>query len=156
MLNRRLSKAILFKVAYTLLTVLCLPSLAHATTCCFDCNGGNDGNAATTPSAAWKTSPSVNAKQFAPGDSLLFITECTWTGTLHPGSSGTNGITITINQADTGSMPHIGGGGTTEAVLRGKRIANRQFIATANSSGEVGITFTSGANNALISGIEID
>ena len=100
-----------------LLTALCLPALAGATTYYVDCNGGNDGNAGTSPTAAWKTLSPVNAKQFAPGDSLLLISGCTWTGTLQPRGSGTNGSTITIDQYGTGAMPHVEGGGATEAVL---------------------------------------
>jgi hypothetical protein len=36
---------------------------------------------------------------------------------LHPGGSGTNGNTITINEYGTGSMPQIEGAGATEALL---------------------------------------
>jgi malectin (di-glucose binding ER protein)/fibronectin type III domain protein len=139
MLNRRPGKGTLSYFAYTLLTVLCLSPLAHATTYYVDCNGGNDGSAGTSPSAAWKTLTPVNAKQFAPGDSLSFITGCTWTGTLHPGGSGTNGNTITINEYGTGSMPHIEGGGATEAVfLSGQEywdINNLEVSNQASSSG---------------------
>ena len=162
MLNRRPSKAILFKVAYTLLTVLCLSSLAHATTYYVDCNGGNDGNAGTTPSAAWKTLTPVNAKQFAPGDSLLFITGCTWTGTLHPGGSGTNGNTITINQFGTGSMPHIEGGGATEAVLLSGQeywdINNLEVSNQASTSGTrrgVRVVATGVSNHIHLTGLNV-
>src|SRR5260370_17777575 len=102
---------------YALLAVLCLAPVARATTYYVDCNSGNDGNPGTSQSAAWQTLAPVNAKQFAPGDSVLFITGCTWTGTLNPGGSGTNGNTITINEYGTGPMPHIEGGGATQAVL---------------------------------------
>jgi hypothetical protein len=118
MLNRRPGTGTLSCFAYTLLTVLCLSPLAHAATYYVDCNAGNDGNAGTSSSAAWKTLTPVNAKVFAPGDSLLLIMGCTWTGTLQPGGSGANGNTITINEYGTPStMPHIEGGGATEAVL---------------------------------------
>jgi len=120
MLDHRPSESTLPYVVhfvYALLAVLCLPSLASATTYYVDCNAGNDGNGGTSPTAAWKSLSPVNAKVFAPGDSLLLITGCTWTGTLQPGGSGTNGNTITINEYGTGAMPHIEGGGATEAVL---------------------------------------
>jgi Malectin domain/Fibronectin type III domain len=117
MLNRRPSTGTLSYLAYTLLTVLCLSPLAHAVTYYVDCNAGNDGNAGTSPTAAWKSLTPVNAKVFSPGDSLLFITGCSWTGTLHPGGSGTSGNTITINEYGTGSMPQIEGAGATEALL---------------------------------------
>jgi Malectin domain/Fibronectin type III domain len=118
MLNRRLNQGKLLYFAYTLLIVLCLSSLAHATTYYVDCNAGSDTNAGTSAAAAWKSLTPVNAKVFAPGDSLLMIMGCTWTGTLHPGGSGTNGNTITINEYGSAStMPHIEGGGATEAVL---------------------------------------
>src|SRR5260370_27813994 len=102
---------------YALLAVLCLSPVARATTYYVDCNSGNDGTPGTSQSAAWQTLAPVNAKQFAPGDSVLVITGCTWTGTLNAGGSGTNGNTITINEYGTGPMPHIEGGGATQAVL---------------------------------------
>jgi hypothetical protein len=115
MLNRSLSY--LAQFAYAVLAVLCLSQVAGATTYFVDCNGGNDGNTGTSQSTAWKTLTPVNAKQFAPGDSISFIAGCTWTGTLSPHGSGANGNTITIDEYGTGALPHIEGGGATEAVL---------------------------------------
>ena len=115
MVNRNL--AYFAQFVYALLAVLCLSPVAGATPYFVDCNGGNDGNAGTSQSTAWKTLTPVNAKQFAPGDSISFIAGCTWTGTLNPHGSGTNGNTITIDEYGTGALPHIEGGGATEAVL---------------------------------------
>ena len=142
-LNRRPRKSALWYFAHFVLAslgVLFLSSQAGATTYYVDCNGGSDGNEGTSPAAAWKTLAPVNAKQFAPGDSLLLIMGCTWTGTLQPGGSGTNGNTITINEYGTAStMPHIEGGGATEAVLLSGQqywdINNLEVSNQASSSG---------------------
>ena len=118
MLNRSRSNLSYFaQFICALLAVLCLSPLAGATSYFVDCNGGNDGNPGTSQSTAWKTLAPVNAKQFAPGDSISFIAGCSWTGTLHPGGSGAIGNTITIDEYGTGALPHISGGGATEAVL---------------------------------------
>ena len=143
MLRHEPSKSTLSYFAHfasAFLTVLCLSVFAGATTYYVDCNGGNDGNAGTSPTAAWKTLTPVNAKTFAAGDSLLLITGCTWTGTLHPGGSGANGNTITINKYGTASsLPHIEGGGATEAVfLSGQQywdINNLEVSNQASTSG---------------------
>ena len=143
MLNLKLSEntlSCLVRYVHAFIVVLCLSAFAGATTYYVDCNGGSDGNAGTSPSAAWKTLSPVNAKQFAPGDSILFITGCTWTGTLHPGGSGASGNTITIDKYGTGSsMPHIEGGGATEAVfLSGQQywdINNLEVSNQASTSG---------------------
>jgi fibronectin type 3 domain-containing protein len=163
MLNRRESILSYFvKFVYALLAVVCLSPVAGATTYYVDCNGGNDGNAGTSQSAAWRTLTPVNAKQFAAGDSILFITGCTWTGTLHPGGSGTNGNTITIDEYGTGAMPHIDGGGATAAVsLSGQQYWDINNLEVSNSASTAGlrrgvlVTTTTVSNHIHLVGLNI-
>jgi len=111
---------------------------------------------------AWKTLAPVNAKQFAPGDSISFIAGCTWTGTLHPGGSGTNGSTITIDEYGTGAMPHIEGGGATQAVLLSGQqywdINNLEVSNMASTSGTrrgVRVIATSVAHHIHLVGLNV-
>src|SRR5579859_827793 len=150
------------KFIYALLAVLLLSPVAGATTYYVDCNGGNDGNAGTSQSAAWQTLTPVNAKQFAPGDSILFITGCTWTGTLHPGGSGTNGNTITIDEYGTGALPHIDGGGATEAVLlSGQQYWDINNLEVSNAASTAGtrrgvlVTTTGVSNHIHLVGLNV-
>jgi hypothetical protein len=105
------------RISLFMLALFFIPSLLSATTFYLDCNGGNDGNAGTTPSTAWKSLAKANATTFAPGDSLLLFTGCSWTGTLHPGGSGTAANVITLDQFGTGAMPRIDGGAAVTATV---------------------------------------
>ncbi|HTC95451.1 MAG TPA: hypothetical protein VK699_18540 [Terriglobales bacterium] len=147
---------------YALLAVLCLSPVAGATSYFVDCNGGSDGNPGTSQSAAWQTLAPVNATQFAPGDSILFLAGCTWTGTLHPGGSGTNGNTITIDKYGTGALPHIDGGGATEAVLlSGQQYWDINNLEVSNSAATAGtrrgvlVTTTGVSNHIHLVGLNV-
>jgi hypothetical protein len=48
------------------------PISAHAYTYYVDAVSGNDNNAGTSMSSAWKTVSKVNSRTFGPGDSILF------------------------------------------------------------------------------------
>src|SRR5260370_10763767 len=100
-----------------MLALFFIPSLLSATTFYLDCNGGNDGNSGTSPSTAWKALAKANAPAFPPGDSLLLFTGCSWTGTLHPGGSGTAANVITLDQFGTGAKPRIDGGAVVTATV---------------------------------------
>lgn len=93
-----------------LAALLCLvtPSLAAppppaqaAGTTYYVSSTGNDANAGTSPTAAWRTLAKVNASTFGPGTSIAFAGGQTFTGCLSfspanvPGSSATNPFTLT-------------------------------------------------------------
>jgi len=105
------------RISLCMLALFFIPSLLSATTFYLDCNGGNDGNSGTSPSTAWKSLAKANATTFAPGDSLLLFTGCSWTGTLHPGGSGTAANVITLDQFGTGAKPRIDGGAVVTATV---------------------------------------
>ncbi|HEY9258002.1 DUF7594 domain-containing protein [Chitinophaga sp.] len=72
---------------------------------------GNDTNAGTSTTAAWKTIAKVNTITFAPGDQILFKSGGVWNDTLHPKGSGSAGAPITIDKYNGTTLPVINGGG---------------------------------------------
>ena len=52
-------------------------------------NGGNDGGDGLTHDTAWQSLAKVNARQFSPGDDVLFLEGNTWAGQLRVNWSGT-------------------------------------------------------------------
>lgn len=72
---------------------------------------GNDNNAGTSTTTAWKTLEKVNATTFGPGDRILFKSGGVWTGSLQPKGSGAPGGLIAIDKYDGDARPVINGGG---------------------------------------------
>jgi hypothetical protein len=96
----------------------------HAATYYVDSAGGNDENIGTSTNAAWQSLAKVNATTFQPGDSILFIADGSWTGTLSPLGSGATNNPITISSYGTNSaLPLINGNGNTCAVA----LTNQSF-----------------------------
>lgn len=84
------------------------PSTAQAagTTYYVHCSAGNDANAGTTQSTAWRSVARANKAPLKPGDSLLFARGCTWTGTrLNAAWNGTASAPITIGAYGSGNRP---------------------------------------------------
>ena len=91
---------------------------------------GNDANDGKTPATAWATISKINSSTFAPGDSILFETGGSWTGTtLVITSSGTAAAPIVISSYGTGSMPLISG---NSKVSKGIDILNKSYISIEN------------------------
>jgi hypothetical protein len=94
------------------------PADSRATVYYVDSRNGDDGNAGTTPEAAWKTLGKLNATTFQPGDGILLKSSSVWRGQLWPKGSGTEGRPITVGMYGGGVKPVINGGGLFEdAVL---------------------------------------
>lgn len=75
-----------------------------------DSDGGNDGNAGTSPGTAWATLEKVNSTEFQPGDKILFQKGDVWTGQLSPKGSGTKENPIMIGDyGESESRPLIQG-----------------------------------------------
>jgi len=83
-----------------------------------DASGGDDANAGTAPTGAWRTLNRVNATVFAPGDTLHLRRGGVWFGQLKPQGSGAPGNPIVIRDYGVGNRPLIDGNGQTgEAVV---------------------------------------
>lgn len=72
---------------------------------------GNDSNAGTSDSNAWKTIAKVNTMTFSPGDQILFKSGGVWNDTLRPKGSGSAGQPIIIDKYGGEARPVINGGG---------------------------------------------
>lgn len=97
--------------------LLALPLCACAADYYVDGTAGGDANAGTSPAAAWRTLAKVNATVFQPGDRILLRSGGSWTGTLHPQGSGSEGRSIVIDRYAEGAPPAIHGNGAEAALL---------------------------------------
>jgi hypothetical protein len=90
-----------------------------------DSAAGSDGNAGTSPAAAWQSLAKANATTLQPGGALCFKAGGSWTGQLAPKGSGSAAAPIVIDQYGTGARPRIAGGaGVLETVL----LLNVQYV----------------------------
>ena len=87
----------------SLILLLGLAGMVQATTY-YVSPSGNDNNAGTSTSTAWKTIAKVNSRTFAPGDSILFQGGQTFTGGIDFDASdaGTAANPITVGSYGTG------------------------------------------------------
>lgn len=74
-----------------------------------DATGGNDSNAGTATTQAWKTINKVNRGSFSPGDNILFKRGETWREQLTVPSNGSAGSPITFGAYGSGMNPLING-----------------------------------------------
>jgi hypothetical protein len=79
-----------------------------------DCSAATNGNG--TQASPWNNLATVNARTFAPGDSLLFKRGTTCTGFFSFSSAGTSSSRITIGAYGTGALPIIDGNFSQAAV----------------------------------------
>ena len=104
-----------------------------ATTFYVDSTKGDDANAGTSPTAAWRTLDAANRKVLEPGDELRFSAGGAWRGVLAPQGKGDAGNPVRIGAYGDGKRPRIEG---TEpdavrlqnfphVVLEGLEITNR-------------------------------
>jgi hypothetical protein len=84
---------------------------------------GSDANSGSAPMAAWQSLAKVNATTFQPGDSILFKSGGTWTGTLQPQGSGNGTAQITLGAYGTGAKPRIDAAGGYAAI----NLDNQQY-----------------------------
>lgn len=70
---------------------------------------GNDANAGTSPTQAWRTIAKVNSWPFKPGDVIYFKAGGLWRETLNPGTGGAAGAPITFTAYGAGPQPVISG-----------------------------------------------
>jgi len=132
-------KAVRLALYWALAALAWFPSSASAASYYLDCTGGNDGNAGTSPQTAWKGLAKANGTTFQPGDSLLLMAGCQWTGTLSPGGIGAAGNAIKIDKYGTGPLPRVDGAGAPAALtLKGQEfweISNLDLMNAAATPG---------------------
>ncbi len=110
-----------------------------------DDTGGNDGNAGTSPSAAWRSLLKASSAALQPGDRLLLKRGGTWTESLKLSRSGTGGAPILVASYGSGESPRIGGVGTC-VVLAGSNLVVSDLHAADCSWAGVKIL---GSNNRV-------
>ena len=98
---------------------ICLVALVSAIPVCaatyyVDAAGGDDANAGTSESAAWKTLGKVNASSFNPGDMILLRRGRRWREELVVPSSGLSGSPIVFGAYGSGDKPLISGAGLVQ------------------------------------------
>lgn len=102
-----------------MLLVLLFPTPLMAARWYLDAKNGNDTFSGRMPDSAWCSLSKINSIMFQPGDTILFMTGCSWTGQLSPRGSGVKGNPIVIDKYGPDSLPVINGNGLTgEGVVR--------------------------------------
>ncbi len=89
----------------------------NGTTYYVDSASGQDAYSGTSPHNAWKSLNKINQTTFAPGDTILLKSGCSWTGQLWPKGSGTAERPIHIGKYGGDAKPAINGSGTVEDTL---------------------------------------
>ncbi len=97
-----------------------------ATTYFIDSATGDDNNAGTSESAAWKTLEKASRAPLAPGDRLLLRRGGQWTGSLKITRSGTTRSPITIGSYSTGNSAMVRGGSSC-IVLEGSHLVLKEI-----------------------------
>src|SRR5215213_8308900 len=90
------------------------PTAAAAATYYVDCSAAATGTG--TQASPWNNLTTINARTFAPGDSLLFKRGSSCTGFFYFSSAGTSSSRITIGAYGTGALPIINGNFAQAAV----------------------------------------
>lgn len=122
-------------------------SPTSGTTYYVDSVAGNDSNAGTTQTAAWKSLAKADAAVLRPGDRLLFKRGGSWTGRLSIAESGTSGNRIVIGSYGTGALPVIQG---SCVALSGSYVTLRELLVTNCSFAAIEITGNSNLVEASI------
>ena len=98
-----------------------------------DSIAGNDANNGLSPTLAWQSLKNVNATTFNPGDSILFMCGCSWSGVmLHPLGSGTLGNPIVVSKYGTGNLPQINGNTAKLANQQAVYLSNQEYFTISN------------------------
>lgn len=100
-----------------------------------DSTGGDDANAGTAATSAWKSLAKANAASLVAGDRLLFRRGGRWTGTLTVAASGTERAPIVIDAYGTGDPPLIQGGGSCVELVGSHLTLRRTHIDNCSWAG---------------------
>jgi F5/8 type C domain len=85
-----------------------------------DCDAGNDANAGTSPSSAWRSINKANAAALTAGQSLLFKRGCSFTGPLRANWKGTSSSPVFLGAYGTGNAPMIRNGSPAVVSIGGE------------------------------------
>ncbi|HEX3721611.1 MAG TPA: hypothetical protein VHV31_02405, partial [Nitrolancea sp.] len=143
---------------------LSAPVGATAKTYYVDCSGGNDNNAGTSTSSAWKSISKANKAALKPGDSLLLKRDCTWSEQLKAKWAGTASQPILIGAYGSGALPKLQNNTDGNVRITGS-YQTIQYVQTFNSPSSygqilsncdnqpvgwvIGFNFVSGSNNTV-------
>lgn len=95
-----------------------LAAPAAAATYYVDCAAGNDANAGTSTTTAWRTIPRANQPTYLPGDQILLKRACTWSGTgFKAKGNGSVAAPVVLADYGTGTLPVIDGVGVHEPAV---------------------------------------
>jgi parallel beta-helix repeat protein len=137
---------------------------AAATTYYVDCTAGNDNNAGTSASTAWKSVSRANQATLNPGDQLLLKRGCTWAQQLKAKWNGTASQPIVIGAYGSGALPKLQNNQDGNVRITGsyQTIENLQTYNSPSSYGQIlsscnnqpvgwviGFNFAGGSNNTL-------
>ena len=129
------------KITILFAVLLTATGINLAATYYVDANAGNDANSGTSTSSAWSTISKVNSKSFSPGDKILFLRGCTWTGPLNFNSSGSSSLPITYGAYGTGALPVIDGNNANACgIIQSKNYITVQNIHFQNAGASPGGT----------------
>ncbi|WP_421896743.1 DUF7594 domain-containing protein [Marinoscillum sp.] len=81
-----------------------------------DATAGDDSNAGTSESLAWKTLGRVSSHTFKPGEKILFKAGSVWNERLTLNGSGGEGSPITVDMYGNGNKPIFNGGGGNQGL----------------------------------------
>jgi parallel beta-helix repeat protein len=135
------------------------PAFATNTAYYVDATGGSDGNAGTSPAAAWQTLAKVNSMTFSAGDQILLRAGQKWVEQLKPKGSGVSGNPITIGAYGDGPRPIVdgknvagGGAGGAAVLLQNVGYWTVSGLEVTNDDGtnNVGTKSTPGKNRSGI------
>ena len=85
-----------------------------------DCDAGNDANAGTSASSAWRSVNKANAAALSAGQSLLFKRGCRFTGPLRANWKGSSSNPVFIGAYGTGNAPMIHNGSPAVVSIGGE------------------------------------
>ncbi len=106
---------------------------------------GNDNNAGTTESAAWKTLARVNRASFAPGDRVLLKRGGIWREQLNFPSSGVASEPILVDAYGSGNAPVITGADLVPATAWKVCGTCQDYVWTAQLPAQPNIVLFNGA-----------
>ena len=137
------------KITIMLAVIFAGAGINLAATYYVDANAGNDANSGTSTSSAWKSISKVNSKSFSPGDNILFLRGCSWTGTLNLNYSGTASSPIVYGSYGSGVLPIIdANNANAAAIIQSKNYITVQGIkfqnAGASPGGTVRVSYATG------------
>ena len=123
------------KLTLIIFLILTATGLNFAATYYVDATLGSDANSGTSASSPWNSISKVNAARFNPGDNILFLRGCSWTGTLNFNSNGSASSPIVYGSYGSGNLPIIDAKNAGNAgTIQSKSYITVQYMKFQNAS----------------------